>query len=132
MTKCSTCHTPNKTIREFRKLRTKHEELKEKFVAQKQIVSALRKEASALKLEARRMRSSREVQKQRLAKVKSDLSFEKKLSKERKVELTRTQKSLVDTVFSHNRALQDRETRIKVLEERIERFNKALQLIRSV
>tara|TARA_R100000734_G_C3300673_1_gene91370 strand:+ start:438 stop:812 length:375 start_codon:yes stop_codon:yes gene_type:complete len=123
---------PNKTIREFRKLRTMHKNLEEQVTDQKQIISALRKEMNALKLQNRRLTSSRDTHKQRLDKLKSDLSFEKKLSRERKTDLNKMQKEFVDTVFSYNRRIEDRDSKISNLEQRLQRFNKAVKLLREI
>jgi len=132
MTRCPTCDMPNKTIREFRKLRTMHKNLEEQVTDQKQIISALRKEMNALKLQNRRLTSSRDTHKQRLDKLKSDLSFEKKLSRERKTDLNKMQKEFVDTVFSYNRRIEDRDSKISNLEQRLQRFNKAVKLLREI
>jgi|TARA_R100000084_G_scaffold98739_1_gene52891 chromosome segregation ATPase len=123
---------PNKTIREFRKLRTMHKNLESQVTAQKQIISALRKEMNALKLQNRRLTSSRDTHKQRLDKIKSDLSFEKKQSRERKTNLKKTQKELVETVFAYNRKINNRDSKITALEQRLQRFNKAVKLLREI
>tara|TARA_Y100000401_G_scaffold113680_1_gene114705 strand:- start:437 stop:811 length:375 start_codon:yes stop_codon:yes gene_type:complete len=123
---------PNKTIREFRKLRTMHKNLEDQVTAQKQIISALRKEMNALKLQNRRLSSSRDMHKQRLDKIKSDLSFEKKQSRERKTSLSKTQKELVETVFAYNRRIDNRDAKITALEQRLQRFNKAVKLLREI
>jgi chromosome segregation ATPase len=123
---------PNKTIREFRKLRTMHKNLEDQVTAQKQIISALRKEMNALKLQNRRLTSSRDTHKQRLDKIKSDLSFEKKQSRERKTNLKKTQKELVETVFAYNRKINNRDSKITALEQRLQRFNKAVKLLREI
>tara|TARA_R100000231_G_scaffold55058_1_gene46050 strand:+ start:446 stop:820 length:375 start_codon:yes stop_codon:yes gene_type:complete len=123
---------PNKTIREFRKLRTMHKNLEDQVTDQKQIISALRKEMNALKLQNRRLTSSRDTHKQRLDKLKSDLSFEKKQSRERKTSLSKTQKELVETVFAYNRRINNRDSKITALEQRLQRFNKAVKLLREI
>jgi chromosome segregation ATPase len=123
---------PNKTIREFRKLRTMHKNLEDQVTAQKQIISALRKEMNALKLQNRRLTSSRDTHKQRLDKIKSDLSFEKKQSRESKTNLKKTQKELVETVFAYNRKINNRDSKITALEQRLQRFNKAVKLLREI
>jgi len=132
MTRCPTCDMPNKTIREFRKLRTMHKNLEDQVTDQKQIISALRKEMNALKLQNRRLTSSRDTHKQRLDKLKSDLSFEKKQSRERKTSLSKTQKELVETVFAYNRRINNRDSKITALEQRLQRFNKAVKLLREI
>tara|TARA_R100001460_G_scaffold30312_1_gene59791 strand:+ start:6829 stop:7227 length:399 start_codon:yes stop_codon:yes gene_type:complete len=132
MTKCPTCELPNKTIREFRKLRTSHKKLEDQVTSQKQIISALRKEINTTKMQYRRLTSSRNTYKQRLEKIKSDLSFEKKLSRERKTDLNKMQKEFVDTVFSYNRRIEDRDSKISSLEQRLQRFNKAVKLLREI
>ena len=132
MTRCPTCDMPNKTIREFRKLRTMHKNLEDQVTDQKQIISALRKEMNALKLQNRRLTSSRDTHKQRLDKLKSDLSFEKKQSRERKTNLSKTQKELVETVFAYNRRINNRDSKITALEHRLQRFNKAVKLLREI
>lgn len=83
MSKCKTCGTPNKVIKELRALRQQNEQRGEKTRAQNEIIKALRKELGYLKLQNKRFGESRDIHRVKFKKCKEDLSFQTRINQDR-------------------------------------------------
>ncbi len=132
MSKCKTCGTPNKTIKELRALRKKAEDQSEKTRAQSQIIKALRKELGYLKLQNKRFGESRDIHRVKFKQCKENLSFQSRINRERKRELSRVESRINDIIFSHNRELSTKQRKIEALQKRLDRLDKAVKLIKGI